>query len=163
MLRGKTQFRDRGEISPNSALSGAWECSGLFFKEDVPLCPQLHAPCKQPASSLPSRQSCSWLQRLIVGTQVPSPHWNSSPRQVPSAARRGQGRSVRANMVLEKLSSPSPSPHPPLARTEQVAELGSPDRTPGQGTSSIQMGRLKLREGEGLTQDHTALWLAEPV
>lgn len=59
-------------------------------------------------------------------------------------------------------SPPPPTPYRPLPRTESVAELGSPQRTPGQGTSNIQKGRLKLREGERLTQGHMALWLAEP-
>lgn len=61
-------------------------------------------------------------------------------------------------------SSPPPAPQPlsTLSKNRVGAELGSPQRTPGQGTSSVQMGRLKLREGEGLTQDHTALWLAKP-
>lgn len=43
-------------------------------------------------------------------------------------------------------TDPSPSPYPRSAR-EPGAELGSPQRTPGQGTCSVQMGRLKLREG----------------
>lgn len=53
------------------------------------------------------------------------------------------------------LPLPPPYPISTPARTEPVAELGSPQRTPGQGTSSVQTGRLKLREEEGLTQGHT--------
>lgn len=59
----------------------------------------LHAPCRQPASSLPSGQSRSWLQRLTAGTHVPSVQRNSSPRQVPSAAGRGQQGRVRWTWV----------------------------------------------------------------
>lgn len=51
--------------------------------------PQPHAPCRQPASSLPSRQSRSWLHRLIARMQVPSPHWKSFSRQGPGAAETG--------------------------------------------------------------------------
>lgn len=95
----------------NSQLCSSWsqgKAQGFSSQRTLPLRLQPHAPCRQPASSLPSGQSCSWLQSLIAETQVPSPHWNSSPRQVPSAARRGQGARVRANMVLGQLSSPHP-------------------------------------------------------
>lgn len=107
-----------------------------------------HAPLRQPASSLPSGQSCSWLQRLIAGTQAPSPHWNSSPRQVPSAAGTGQGGRVRASAVLGQLSSPtSPLPVHPWLEQNQGLSLGtSKDTRPRH--SQCTDGRLKLREGK---------------
>lgn len=94
---------------------------GVLVEGAAPLL-RPHAPFRQPASSLPSGQSCSWLQRLIAGTQAPSPHWNSSPRQVPRAARTGQGEGSEPARCWD--SSPTPPPCPPLARTEPMAELG---------------------------------------
>ena len=93
----------------------------------------------------------------MAGTQVPSPHRNSSPRQVPSAARGGWAERVSAFRCWD--SSPPPPPphiHPGKKRISGWAWESSEDTRPRH-----KMGRLKLREGEGLSQGHTALWQAK--
>lgn len=163
MIMGKGHRRDKIISMIKGRTPPALFCLSLGGSQAFPHgplpgpLPGSHAPCRQPASSLPSRQSRSWLHRLIARTQVPSPHWNSFSPQGPSAAERGQ-EVVRTHAAPGQLSPPPQVPSAP-GKNEPVAELRRPQRTPTQNISSVHMGRLKLREGEGLAKGHTALQL----